>query len=72
MLRISSSISAMSMIRKGYKITKKHGQWFDRGDAKIMAIYHPAALLRDPGKRPETFVDLKMLQRTIEDVCDHT
>ncbi len=65
-------ISAMRMIREDFKITKEHGQWFDRGNAKIMALYHPAALLRDPGKRPETFVDLKMLKRTIEEVCDHT
>lgn len=37
-----------------------------------MALYHPAALLRDPGKRPETFDDLKRLQAEIRAVCTHT
>ena len=30
---------------------------------------HPSALLRDPSKRPETFVDLKTLQREIYARC---
>ena len=36
---------------------------------RCMAIYHPSALLRDPNKRPETFVDLKTLQREIYARC---
>ena len=65
-------IAAMRMIKEDFKITKEHGVWFDRNGTRIMALYHPAALLRDPNKRPETFVDLKLLQRTIQEVCDHT
>ena len=41
-------------------------------DFKITAIYHPAALLRDVGKRPETFEDLKSIQAKIREVCTHT
>ncbi len=59
-------IAAMRLIKPDFRITKEHGQWFDLGNRKIMALYHPAALLRDPSKRPETFVDLKALQREIE------
>ena len=65
-------ISAMRFIKPDFRITKEHGQWFQNGDAEIMALYHPAALLRDPGKRPETFVDLKALQAKIREVCTHT
>ena len=65
-------IAAKVLIKDNFKITAEHGVWFDRGDARIMAIYHPAALLRDPGKRPETFVDLKELERAIKETCDHT
>ena len=36
---------------------------------RYMAIYHPSALLRDLSKRPETFVDLKALQREIYARC---
>ena len=38
----------------------------------MTALYHPAALLRDPRKRPETFADLKALQAKIREICDHT
>ena len=38
----------------------------------MTAIYHPSALLRDEGKRPETFVDLKKIQAKIREVCTHT
>ena len=54
------------------KITREHGQWFDIDGIKYMALYHPAALLRDPHKKPDTFVDLKALQAKIQEVCDHT
>ena len=62
-------IAATRLIREDFKITKEHGQWFDRAGVHMMAIYHPSALLRDPSKRPETFVDLKTLQREIYARC---
>lgn len=65
-------IAAMRLIKEDFKITKEHGQWFRRGDSDITAIYHPAALLRDPYKRPDTFVDLKTIQRRIREVCTRT
>jgi DNA polymerase len=56
-------IAAARLINPNFKITREHGQWFKTDDGRdISALYHPAALLRDPGKRPETFVDLKNLQ----------
>ena len=58
-------IAAMAFIKPDFRITREHGQWFDVNGRRAMAIYHPSALLRDPGKRPETFVDLKTLQREI-------
>ena len=65
-------IAAMKFIKPDFKITREHGQWFDRGGVKVMALYHPAALLRDPRRRPETFVDLKTIQAAIKEDCTHT
>ena len=59
-------IAAMAFIKPDFRITREHGQWFDVNGRRAMAIYHPSALLRDPSKRPETFVDLKTLQREIK------
>ncbi len=65
-------IAAMRMIRPDFRITKEHGQWFKAEDIWVMALLHPAALLRDPRRKPETFVDLKTLQTKIQEVCTHT
>ena len=61
-------IAAMAFIKPDFRITREHGQWFDVDGRRAMAMYHPSALLRDPSKRPETFVDLKTLQREIKDL----
>ena len=65
-------IAAMRLINDKFRITREHGVWHDIGGIRLMAVYHPSALLRDPGKRPETFDDLKSLQSEIQRVCTHT
>ena len=65
-------IAAKAIIKEDYKITSEHGQWFTRGGVQMTAIYHPAALLRDAGKRPEAFVDLKSIQAKVREVCTRT
>ena len=65
-------IAAAEIIDPDFKISRQHGQWFERGGIWMMALYHPAALLRDPRRRPETFEDLKELQAKIRECCDHT
>ena len=65
-------IAAKAIIKEDFRITAEHGQWFHRGGVWLTAIYHPAALLRDLGKRPETFEDLKDIQRKIREVCPRT
>ena len=65
-------VAAQRLIGADFKITEEHGQWFRRGDALVTAIYHPAALLRDTGKKPDTFVDLRAIRAKIREVCTHT
>jgi len=65
-------IAATEIIGGDFKITRDHGKWFDKDGVKFMALYHPAALLRDPNRKPETFVDLKELQRVIKEICVNT
>ena len=65
-------ISAMEMIKPDFKITQEHGQFFEKNGVLMTALYHPAALLRDPAKKPDTFVDLKRLHAKIRQVCTHT
>ena len=65
-------IAAMRLIREDYRITREHGQWVEKAGVAMTALYHPAAILRDPSKRPETFDDLKSLQTKIRQVCSRT
>ena len=65
-------IAATRLIRSDYRITREHGQWVEKAGVAMTALYHPAAILRDPGKRPETFDDLKSLQEKIRQVCTRT
>lgn len=62
-------IAAMRLIKGNFRITREHGQWFERDGVWITAIYHPAALLRDPSKRPETFADLREIRAKLKQVC---
>ncbi len=65
-------IAAMRVIKEDFKISQEHGQWFEKNGVQMMALFHPAALLRDPRRKPETFQDLKGLQAKIRELCDHT
>ena len=61
-------IAAMRLIREDYRITRDHGQWVQKEGIWMTAIYHPSALLRDLGKRPETFDDLLSIRNKIREL----
>ena len=55
-------ISAMRLIKPDFKITKEHGEWFEKGNFLMTAVYHPALLLRDPRRKEEMLVDMKKIK----------
>lgn len=61
-------IAAKRLIDQNYRITCQHGQWVERNGVWMTAIYHPSALLRDVGKRPETFDDLISIREKIKQI----
>ena len=65
-------IAAMKLIKEDFKITREHGQWVEKAGVHMTAMYHPAALLRNPGWRPAAFEDLKSLQAKIKEICTRT
>ena len=65
-------IAAMRLIKEDFKISREHGQWFEKAGVHMTALFHPAAILRDPRRRPETFEDLKKVQAKIREVCVRT
>ena len=61
-------IAAMRILDPKIKITRQHGQWVQKGGIWMMATLHPAALLRDPRKKPEAFEDFLGLQEKIREL----
>ena len=61
-------IAAKRLIDPDFRITRQHGQWVEKNGIWMTAIYHPSALLRDVGKRPETFDDLISLREKIREL----
>jgi len=60
-------IAAMRMIKPDFKITREHGQWFQKGNFWMTAVYHPAALLRDPRKKEEMLEDMKRIAQKLKE-----
>lgn len=61
-------IAAKKLIDPDYRITRQHGQWVQKNGIWMTAIYHPSALLRDVGKRPETFEDLLSIRSKLREL----
>ena len=61
-------IAAMRLIRPDYKITKEHGEWVQKGNFLITAVYHPALLLRDPRRKEEMLVDMKKIKEKLDQI----
>ena len=62
-------VAALRLIKPDFKITREHGQWTEKDGILFTAIYHPAALLRDPSKKPDTFADLRAIRAKLQELC---
>ena len=59
-------ISAQRIISPEFRITKQRGIWYDLGGLRVIATYHPSALLRDPAKKEEALADFKKIAAEIQ------
>lgn len=65
-------IAAQRLIDPNFRVTRQHGQFFDKNGTLMMGTFHPAALLRNPSQKPDAFEDFLALREKIREVCDHT
>ena len=61
-------ISAMRLIKSDFKISVEHGAWFEKGDYLMTAVYHPAALLRDPRRREDMLRDMQAIKAKLDEL----
>ena len=59
-------IAANRIIHSDFKITREHGQVFEKNGMLMMATLHPAALLRDPRRKPDAFEDYLKLREILD------
>ena len=65
-------IAACRLISPDFKVTRQHGQFFEKDGLWRMGTLHPAAILRNPAQKPDAFSDLVALRDKIGEVCEHT
>ena len=68
------NISSQYLLNTSQGITKIHGEFFDwHGGIKLIPIYHPAYLLRNPSREKgkpkwQTWQDMKKLKRALDEL----
>ena len=65
-------VAACRLISPDFKVTRQHGQFFEKGGVLMMGTLHPAALLRYPSQKPDAFADFLALREKFGEVCTHT
>ena len=65
-------ISAMRLISPDFKVTRQHGEFFEKNGVLMMGTFHPAALLRNPRQKPDALEDFLKLRDKIREVCEKT
>ncbi len=61
-------ISAKRVIKEDFKITEEHGKFFKKGDFLITAVFHPAAILRDPRRKDQFTEDFQKISSLIKEI----
>lgn len=61
-------IAAKRVINPNFRVTKEHGEFFERNGYYLMGTYHPAALLRNPGNKPAGFEDFIKLREKLNEL----
>jgi DNA polymerase len=61
-------IAAKRMIDADFRITANHGKWYEKGAFRMMAVYHPSALLRDPAKREDMLKDMMQIKKALDEI----
>ncbi|MCI8497577.1 MAG: uracil-DNA glycosylase [Clostridiales bacterium] len=65
-------IAAMKLIKPDFKVTREHGQFFEKNGVLMMGTFHPAALLRNPSQKPGAFEDFVALRDKVRQLCGDT
>lgn len=55
-------IAAQKLMDPAFRVTRQHGQFVNKKGTLMMGTFHPAALLRNPGNKPDALLDFLALR----------
>lgn len=61
-------VSASGVLKLKQSLTKMRGNVYERGGAKVMVTYHPAALLRNPQWKRSTWEDVQKFRQIYDEM----
>lgn len=61
-------IAACAVIDPNFKVTKQHGEFFERNGVTLMGTFHPAALLRYPSNKAAAMEDFFALREKLKTI----
>lgn len=60
--------AARQLVEPRGSISALRGRWFVRDGVRYLVTFHPAALLRDPSKKPLAWQDLQMVRQALDEL----
>jgi uracil-DNA glycosylase family 4 len=69
-IALGSTALKQLMCDNSLKITRLRGKWIDWENRLLMPVYHPAALLRNPSLKRETWEDFKKVVHTYRELVN--
>lgn len=61
-------VAARHLIDKDIRITAVRGQWVERQGFLMMPTWHPAAVLRDPSKKTDLWLDVEKVRLKLDEL----
>ncbi len=63
------AVASRTLIHPDFLITKERGHWHELDNRMLMPTFHPAALLRDPGKKKAVWEDIQQVVKLYTEIC---
>ena len=61
-------IAAQRLISPDFRVTREHGEFYEKNGVYMMGTFHPAALLRNPIQKSEALEDFQRLREKIREL----
>ena len=61
-------IAAQRLISPDFRVTREHGEFYEKNGVYMMGTFHPAALLRNPAQKSEALEDFQKLREKIREL----